>query len=104
MKTTMLMAGVVAVMLAGCAENHHAHMETDNPHGEGGAHRPGMTPEVIMAFDSNKDGEVTKEEMEFTLEHMFQMLDANDDGAIDKSEAARLSEMKGHSHGQQDPI
>jgi hypothetical protein len=46
--------------------------------------------ERIMAFDKNKDGKVTKDELPERMHHLIAEGDLNKDGALDKEEVKKL--------------
>jgi hypothetical protein len=47
--------------------------------------------ERIMAFDKNKDGKITKDELPERMHHLIEMGDTNKDGALDKDEIRALA-------------
>jgi hypothetical protein len=47
--------------------------------------------ERIMAFDQNKDGKVTKDELPERMHHLIELGDTNKDGALDKDEIRKLA-------------
>src|SRR5262249_6111821 len=47
--------------------------------------------ERIMAFDKNKDGKVTKDELPERMHHLIALGDTNKDGALDKDEIKKLA-------------
>jgi hypothetical protein len=47
--------------------------------------------ERIMAFDTNKDGKVTKEELPERMQHLIALGDTNKDGALDRDEIRKLA-------------
>jgi hypothetical protein len=47
--------------------------------------------ERIMAFDKNKDGKVTKDELPERMHHLLEQGDTNKDGALDKDEIRKLA-------------
>jgi hypothetical protein len=47
--------------------------------------------ERIMAFDKNKDGKVTRDELPERMHHLIELGDTNKDGALDKEEVRRLA-------------
>jgi Ca2+-binding EF-hand superfamily protein len=53
----------------------------------------------IMARDANDDGKVTKDELPQQMQRLFERLDANGDGAIDKAEAEGAAEQFGRGAG-----
>jgi hypothetical protein len=46
--------------------------------------------ERIMAFDKDKDGKVTKDELPERMHHLIALGDTNKDGALDKDEVKKL--------------
>src|SRR5437667_534281 len=67
------------------------------PRGAGGrgGFPPGLTVdqivERIMAFDQNKDGKVTKDELPERMQDLITRGDTNKDGALDKEEIRKLA-------------
>jgi hypothetical protein len=57
--------------------------------------RPALTVdqvvERLMAFDKNKDGKVTADELPERMQHLIALGDANKDGALDKDEIRNLA-------------
>jgi hypothetical protein len=51
--------------------------------------------ERIMAFDKNKDGKVTKDELAERMHNLITRGDANKDGALDKNEIKKLATAPG---------
>ncbi len=47
--------------------------------------------ERIMAFDKNKDGKVTRDELPERMHHLIKLGDTNKDGALDRSEIRTLA-------------
>jgi hypothetical protein len=47
--------------------------------------------ERIMAFDKNKDGKVTKDELPERMHHLIEQGDTNKDGALDRDEVKKLA-------------
>jgi EF hand len=47
--------------------------------------------ERIMAFDKNKDGQVTRDELPERMHHLIELGDTNKDGALDKDEIRKLA-------------
>jgi hypothetical protein len=47
--------------------------------------------ERIMAFDKNKDGKVTRDELPERMQHLIELGDTNGDGALDKEEIRKLA-------------
>jgi len=47
--------------------------------------------ERIMAFDKNKDGKITKDELPERMHHLIELGDTNKDGALDKDEIRKLA-------------
>jgi hypothetical protein len=45
----------------------------------------------IMAFDKNKDGKVTKDELPQRMHHLIELGDTNKDGALDEGEVRKLA-------------
>jgi hypothetical protein len=47
--------------------------------------------ERVMAFDKNKDGKVTRDELPERMHHLIGLGDTNKDGALDKDEVRKLA-------------
>jgi hypothetical protein len=47
--------------------------------------------ERIMAFDRNKDGKVTRDELPERMHHLIELGDTNKDGALDRDEIRKLA-------------
>src|SRR6516165_10712862 len=45
----------------------------------------------LMAFDKNKDGKLTKDELPERMHHLIALGDTNKDGALDKDEIRQLA-------------
>jgi cytochrome c peroxidase len=45
----------------------------------------------IMAYDANKDGKISKEELPERMQHLIALGDTNKDGALDKDEVKKLA-------------
>ncbi|MDN5753307.1 MAG: hypothetical protein L0H15_08500 [Nitrosospira sp.] len=73
-------------------EGYGGMKDQDRKYGEG---RCGMS----MA-DTDKDGRVSKEEHARHSQMMFEKMDANKDGYIDKDEANMIRKKHGYGHGQ----
>src|SRR5262249_29138764 len=67
----------------------------------GGFGRGGGTDfvERIMAFDKNKDGKVTKDELPENMQGLLDRFDENKDGALDKAELEKASQRFGQRAG-----
>jgi hypothetical protein len=46
--------------------------------------------ERIMAFDKNKDGKITRDELPERMQHLIDLGDTNKDGALDREEVRKL--------------
>jgi hypothetical protein len=55
--------------------------------------------ERIMAFDKNKDGKVTKEELPERMHHLIELGDTNKDGALDREEIRNLVAARADTPG-----
>ncbi|MCC6924465.1 EF-hand domain-containing protein [Novosphingobium sp.] len=80
------------------------HGQREGKHGEHGGKRGGM---MMKMADANKDGAVTRDELQAAAAKHFDMMDANKDGKLTKEErqAARdkMRAMKGGKRGGQGP-
>jgi hypothetical protein len=66
----------------------------------GGGRPPGgFTAARFMAFDKDKDGKVTREEMPRQMQRMLDRADRNKDGAIDLDEANEIEKRFGQRGG-----
>jgi hypothetical protein len=65
------------------------------PGPKGPAQGPGISVEDmverLMAFDKNKDGKVTRDELPERMHHLIEMGDTNKDGALDRDEIRALA-------------
>jgi hypothetical protein len=65
---------------------------------EGPSQRPVPPPRIsaediverLMAFDKNKDGKITKDELPERMHHLIELGDTNKDGALDRDEIKAL--------------
>jgi hypothetical protein len=48
--------------------------------------------ERVMAFDRNKDGKLTKDELPQRMHHLIELGDTNKDGALDRDELKKLAD------------
>jgi hypothetical protein len=55
--------------------------------------------EHIMAFDKNKDGKVTKDELPERMHHLIALGDTNKDGALDRDEIKKLATARATAPG-----
>jgi hypothetical protein len=58
--------------------------------------------EHIMAFDKNKDGKVTKDELPERMHHRIDLGDTNKDGALDKEEIMKFATKLAAAPGESD--
>jgi hypothetical protein len=67
----------------------------DGPRGKGGFRGRGISVdqvvERLMAFDKNKDGKITKDELPDRMQNLIAQGDTNKDGALDKDEVKKLA-------------
>jgi len=56
--------------------------------------------ERLMAFDKNKDGKLTKDELPERMHHLIPLGDTNKDGALDKDEIRKLATTLGGFGGR----
>jgi cytochrome c peroxidase len=65
--------------------------------GRGGFGSRGLTVdqviERVMAYDKNKDGKITKDELPERMQHLIAKGDTNKDGALDKEEIKKLASI-----------
>lgn len=73
--------------------------------GPGGPGGGGDFVARIMGYDADGDGKVTSAELPEQMQRMFGRMDANNDGAIDKTEAEQMSQRfgRGRDEGQGRP-
>ncbi|MGB0580806.1 MAG: hypothetical protein ACPGVU_13975 [Limisphaerales bacterium] len=64
--------------------------------GDGGMRRPNAaeTAKRMMAFDKNKDGKLTKDEVSERMHPLLKEADANGDGAASREEITKLAEKR----------
>jgi len=96
-KGVVVMAGVAVVVSAAVAASAWAQ---GGAHPQGGAHGQGMKKGqgwemFVAAFDANKDGKVTKEEM-MAKQPGFDHADANHDGVVTENEFDAMPASKNH--------
>jgi Ca2+-binding EF-hand superfamily protein len=74
--------------LAGCASSRHRHRGED--------HRPRWHPPVnmLLRYDFNHDGSITRSEMEQGLLADFDAADTNHDGRLEPGEVRAVNEMR----------
>src|SRR5215471_16588756 len=56
--------------------------------------------ERIMAFDKNKDGKVTRDELPERMHHLIALGDTNKDGALDRDEIKKLATTRATAPGE----
>ncbi len=78
------------------AESHYG-QKTDDSDKKGYDKKSGEGRCGMAMADTDKDGRVSREEHARHCEMMFDKMDANKDGYIDKDEASKM--RKKHSHG-----
>jgi len=54
----------------------------------------------IFEHDKNKDGKLTKDELPERMQRIFQIADANEDGALDKAELEKMAERFRNRRGR----
>jgi hypothetical protein len=59
--------------------------------------------ERIMAFDKNKDGKVTRDELPERMHHLIALGDTNKDGALDRDEVRKLATTRPTALGRPGP-
>jgi len=79
-----------ALLLAGCASHRHA------PRGDGAAREQEWHSPVgmLLHYDANHDGSVTRAEMEAGLKADFAAADTNHDGVLEPDEARAVNEQR----------
>jgi hypothetical protein len=72
---------IVFLLFAGCAERPHHHFGEEPP-------RPEWRPQrnILLQYDSNHDGTVTRAEMEAGLKADFDKIDINRNGCLSEDE------------------
>jgi uncharacterized membrane protein YgcG len=92
-----MLAVAAAVLLAGCG-SHRLGPEggPDGPGGPGGRHEEEWHPPVgmLLRYDANHDGSVTRSEMEAGLKVDFAADDTNHDGVLDPVEVRAVNERR----------
>jgi hypothetical protein len=81
----LLLAGASLAQPPGLKEGHPKEITRATPLGVADV------VERIMAFDKNKDGKVTKDELPDRMHHLLEQGDGNKDGALDKDEIGKLA-------------
>jgi hypothetical protein len=85
------------LMALACIDGSDAQPEKKGPpFGKKGGPFPGnitadQIVERIMSFDKNNDGKITIDELPERMQHLIALGDVNKDGALDKSEIAKLA-------------
>ena len=71
----------IVLLLAGCAERPHHHFGEEPP-------RPEWHPQqnILLQYDANHDGTVTRAEMEAGLKADFDKIDINHNGCLSEDE------------------
>ncbi|BCU75803.1 hypothetical protein [Luteolibacter sp. LG18] len=89
---SILVAAVAALVLGTQAVRAEGEEKKEKDHGKGGA------AGLLEKFDTNKDGELSKEEIagipEKRSKHLLEKYDTNKDGALSKDELAAIKEEK----------
>ncbi len=81
------------------AESHYG-QKTDDGDKKGYDKKSGEGRCGMSMADTDKDGRVSKEEHARHSQMMFEKMDANKDGYIDKDEANKMKKKHGYGHGQ----
>lgn len=99
MKTSSFIAvSLAALMLAGCASLFGGGRHLPGPRGPGGPDGPGPKQEpfnpprnILIAYDANKDGTLTRAELEAGLKAEFDHYDVNGNRCLDTNEVAAIN-------------
>jgi uncharacterized membrane protein YgcG len=83
-----MLAAAAAVLLAGCASHR--------PGPEGGRHEEEWHApvQILLRFDANHDGSVTRAEMEAGLKADFVAADTNHDGVLEPDEVRAINDKR----------
>jgi hypothetical protein len=85
---TGAIAGTIAVVAAAAAFGYSSFI--DQPSAPGGAGRPGAASDAqLLKYDSDRDGRVTRQEVDTALTVEFRAVDTNGDGRLDAAEIQR---------------
>lgn len=89
MSAALLLSGAAAAF---AAPGHHM----GGPHGR---HGPGIPPEILFVrmlqqFDTNKDGQISKDEAKNGMETIFAAIDTNNDGSLTPGEIRKYHEAQ----------
>ena len=89
-----MLAVAAAVLLAGCAG--HRPGPEGGPGGPGGRHEEEWHApvQILLRFDANHDGSVTRAEMEAGLKAEFAAADANHDGVLELDEVRAVNNKR----------
>ena len=83
---------VVAILLAGCASHRPP---PDGPDGPGHREEEWHPPVgILLHFDANHDGSITRAEMEAGLKADFAAADTNHDGVLEPDEVAAVNQQR----------
>jgi len=89
---SILCAAAAALVLGSQAARAEGEEKKEKDHGKGGS------AGLLEKFDTNKDGELSKEELAGVPEkrrtHLLEKYDTNKDGALSKDELAAIKEEK----------
>lgn len=89
---SILLAATAALILGSQAARAEGEEKKEKEHGKGGA------AGLLEKFDTNKDGELSKDELagipEKRRTHLLEKLDTNKDGALSKDELAAAKDEK----------
>jgi hypothetical protein len=87
-----LLATVLAgLVLAGASLAQPPGLKEGPPKGPASSVSVDDVTERIMAFDKNKDGKVTRDELPDRMHHLIELGDTNKDGALDRDEVWKMA-------------
>jgi len=92
-----LLAIAASVFLVACSSSRHGrHDGPDSPDGPGGKHEEEWHSPVgmLLRYDANHDGSVTRAEMEAGLKADFAAADTNHDGVLEPDEVRAVNEKR----------
>lgn len=86
---TGAIAGTIAVVAAAAAFGYSSFVDSPSSSGGAGARPGGGNDAQLLKYDSDKDGRVTRQEVDTALANEFRGVDTNGDGRLDAAEIQR---------------
>lgn len=90
---TGLIIGTLAVAAAAAAYGYTS-LSDAGSRGAGTARNAGATDSRLMKYDTNRDGRITRPEVDGALAEEFRSVDTNSDGRLDAAEIQRHAEVR----------